>query len=55
MIENADRSKFRFTPEEYFENKEVCVTGEIKDFKGKPEMHVTEPSQIKQAEAAKVH
>ena len=46
VIEGADRKKFSFKPEDKFLNKEVCVTGEVKEFKGKAEIQVTEVSQI---------
>ncbi len=53
VIEGDTRKKFTVKPEEFYANKEVCVTGEIKDFKGKPELHVTEVAQIKLAEPVK--
>ena len=46
VIEGADRKKFSTKPEDFYLNKEVCITGEIKDFKGKPEVQVTEVKQI---------
>jgi DNA/RNA endonuclease YhcR with UshA esterase domain len=46
VIEGADRKKFSTNPEEFYANKEVCITGEVRDFKGKPEMQVTEITQI---------
>lgn len=49
-IEGDARKKFEFKPEEFYLNKEVCVTGLITDFKGKAEMQVTETTQIKVAE-----
>jgi len=47
MIEGANRSKFKGKPEEDYKGREVTVTGKIIDFKGKPEIVVTDPEQIK--------
>jgi DNA/RNA endonuclease YhcR with UshA esterase domain len=47
MIEGTNRGKFKGKPEEDYKGKEVTVTGKIIDFKGKPEIVVTEPEQIK--------
>ena len=46
VINGADRKKFDTKPEVFYANKEVCVTGEVRDFKGKPEVQVTEITQI---------
>ena len=46
VIAGADRKKFDTKPEEFYTNKEVCITGEVRDFKGKPEVQVTEITQI---------
>ena len=53
VIEGVDRKKFSFKPEEFFANKEVCIKGEIKEYKGKPELTVTEVEQIVLVEAKK--
>jgi len=47
MIAGADRPKFKGKPEDDYKGKEVTVTGKIIDFKGKPEIVVTDPEQIK--------
>lgn len=47
MIESANRGKFKGKPEEDYKGKEVTITGKIIDFKGKPEIVVTDPEQIK--------
>ena len=47
MISGDDRSKFKGKPEEDFKGKEVTITGKIIDYKGKPEMVVSGPDQIK--------
>jgi hypothetical protein len=53
VIDGANRKKFSLKPEEFYTNKEVCVKGEIKEFKGKPELHVTEVAQITGSEVDK--
>lgn len=45
LIWGSDRSKFG-EPEVKYENKKVCVTGLIKDYKGVPEVIAEQPSQI---------
>jgi len=46
VIEDADRAKFSEPPEIHFKGKKVCVTGTIADFKGRPQIKVTDPGQI---------
>lgn len=47
VIKGEDRSKFKDAPDEYFKGRNVCVTGTIINYKGKPEIVVSEPTQIK--------
>ena len=47
VIKGEDRSKFTGKPEEDFKDKAVCVTGTIIDYKGKPEIVVSDPKDIK--------
>ena len=47
VIKGEDRSKFKDAPDEYFKGKNVCVTGTVIDYKGKPEIVVSDPDQIK--------
>lgn len=47
MINGADRDKFKGKPEEDYKGKEVTVTGKLIDYKGKPEIVVTDPAQLK--------
>jgi DNA/RNA endonuclease YhcR with UshA esterase domain len=47
MIEGTNRSKFKGKPEEDYKGREVTITGKVIDFKGKPEIVVTDPEQIK--------
>jgi DNA/RNA endonuclease YhcR with UshA esterase domain len=53
VISGDSRKKFSFKPEEFFTNKQVCVKGEIKEYKGKPELHITDVEQITTPEADK--
>ena len=45
LIWGSGRPKFG-EPENKFANKKVCVTGVIKDYRGKPEIVAEQPSQI---------
>ena len=47
VIKSEDRSKFTGKPEEDYKDKNVCVTGTIIDFKGKPEIVLSDPANIK--------
>ena len=47
VIFGEDRKKFSYRPEEFLVNKEVCVTGQIVDYKSKPEIVVSDSVQIK--------
>jgi len=46
VIWGSDRGKFKNPPEVFFKGKEVCVTGLITTYRGKPQIEVSEPSQI---------
>ncbi|EHQ27280.1 hypothetical protein [Mucilaginibacter paludis] len=50
LIKGDDRKKFKDAPEVAFKNKAVCVTGTVIDYKGKPEIVITEADQIKLTE-----
>lgn len=43
----SDRGKFEKPPEELYYGKAICVTGMIELYKGRAEIVVKEPSQIK--------
>jgi DNA/RNA endonuclease YhcR with UshA esterase domain len=45
VIWESTRALFKFPPES-LAGKSICVTGRIKDFKGKAEIIVDQPSQI---------
>jgi hypothetical protein len=53
VVDGAARKKFGFKPEEFYLNKDICVKGEVKDYKGKPELVVTEIKQITVPEPVK--
>jgi len=46
VIFNSDQYKFVATPENYYKNKTVRIRGEIKEYQGKPEIILDDPSQI---------
>jgi hypothetical protein len=47
IIWGSDRDKFSNAPETYYQGKAVCVTGTIKGYRGKPEIIVKNPDQIR--------
>ncbi len=47
IIWGSDRGKFRKPPEEFYSGKTICVTGMIKSHRGRPEIEVKEPDQIR--------
>jgi micrococcal nuclease len=47
LIWGSDRSKFEKPLETLYSGKEICVTGMIKSYQGRPEIIVKEPGQIK--------
>ncbi len=49
IIKGEDRKKFKTAPEEAFKHKKICVSGQLIDYKGKPEMVITDPDQIKES------
>jgi micrococcal nuclease len=46
VIWGADRPAFSPPPEVAYRDKRICVTGLIKEYKQRPEVIVTRPSQI---------
>ena len=46
VIRGADSGKFPQAPETYYQGKQICVTGKQEMYRGKPEIVVTDPSQI---------
>jgi micrococcal nuclease len=47
VIFGKDRPNFKEKPELFYDNKKVCVTGSIKEYKGKPEMIITSENEIR--------
>ena len=47
FIEEVDRANFTNKPEDFYKNKEVCITGKIKRHKGRVEINVTKQDEIK--------
>lgn len=47
VIYGENRAKFG-TPESSLSGKHICVSGQISDYQGKPEIVLTEPSQLTQ-------
>lgn len=45
LIWGSDRPKFG-QPEETYRDKDICVTGKIKEYRGVPEIIAYEPAQI---------
>ena len=46
VIFGESRANFKNKPEEYYTDKNVCVTGKIIIYKGKPEIILTKEEQI---------
>ncbi len=47
MIPGADRSKFKEQREGSYKGRNVCVSGKVIDYKGKPEIVVSDPLLLK--------
>ncbi|WP_256010477.1 hypothetical protein [Desertivirga xinjiangensis] len=47
VIKGGDRDKFKYKPEDALVKKSVCVTGKLTEYGGKPQIIITDPSQIK--------
>jgi hypothetical protein len=47
LIWGSDRDKFEKPPETLYSGKEICVTGTIASYQGRPETVVKDPAQIK--------
>lgn len=46
LINKETRKNFPNKPEDYYVNKNVCITGMVIDYKGKPEISVTDAAAI---------
>jgi len=47
MIPADDRAKFKGDPAADYKGKDVTITGKVIDYKGKPEIIIHDPAQIK--------
>ncbi|MCR8560846.1 hypothetical protein KXD93_24525 [Mucilaginibacter sp. BJC16-A38] len=47
VVKGPENSKFKWHPEKDFKGRNVCVTGTVGDYKGKPAIYVTDVNQIK--------
>lgn len=47
LVKGPENPKFKWHPETDFKGRNVCVTGKIVDYKGKPAIYVTGTSQLK--------
>lgn len=46
VIEADSRKNFTNKPEEFYAEKEVCISGVVKEFKGKPQIIITKETEI---------
>jgi hypothetical protein len=46
LINYKDRKNFTDTPETYYVEKDVCITGKVIEIKGKPCIVVSKPTEI---------
>jgi DNA/RNA endonuclease YhcR with UshA esterase domain len=46
VIWGSERSRFHDAPEQAYLHKQVCVTGRIQLYRGKPEITVKDPAQL---------
>lgn len=46
LIRFSDRKNFFEKPETYYPKKDVCTTGKVIKFKGKPHLLISKPTQI---------
>ena len=53
VIWGTDRPKFD-TPEDYYRDKTVCVTGKIQTYQGIPQIVATQPKQIQMQRSRKL-
>ncbi len=46
LIFTKDIANFKIAPYDLYNDKKVCVTGRLIDYKGKPEIVITGPAQV---------
>lgn len=49
VIKGDNRKKFNYKPEVEYQGKEICVTGKLVEYKGKPQIIIDSPEQLKAA------
>jgi hypothetical protein len=47
VIFEKDLPNFKYNPAEYLKDKNVCITGIVKIYRGKPEIIITDEEQLK--------
>ena len=47
VIFHKDAETFSYKPAEFLKNKNICITGRVKMFKGKPEIIINNEKQIR--------
>ncbi len=47
VIAKDDRKNFKTAPEEFYSDKNVCITGVVKEYKGKPQIFIKSEDDIK--------
>lgn len=47
LIKGPEHPKFNWHPETDLKGRNVCITGKIVDYKGKPAIYVTDAAQLK--------
>ncbi len=47
VIQGANRDKFKDKPEEAWKDKTICITGRISEYRGKPQIVIVVPEQVK--------
>lgn len=46
FIGQETRKQFKEAPESFYKDKDVCITGRVKLYKGKPEIEIYDEKQI---------
>ncbi len=46
VIDEDSRKNFSTAPEEFYNGKEVCIKGLVKEYKGKPQIFITKEEEV---------
>jgi DNA/RNA endonuclease YhcR with UshA esterase domain len=46
VIDEDNRKNFSSAPEDLYNGKNICLTGVVKDFKGKPQIFITKEAEV---------